>query len=168
MSDRDDVSLDVTLDKWGFRYRGTPGSLGETMPASWRQVWRQVNRHLMRLVSGVPRFLAEAFEGMTRIARSTVPRAAAIEAAHAEADFWETAHRRMPVALGVSQRRQREAGRRLAALLARYRAGGHVAEVLLDGEGRPMVVIVRGEAPAVPPRRLGDGSVGDQEVAKDS
>ena len=52
MSERDDVSLDVTLDKWGFRYRGTPGNLGEGLPASWRQVWRQVNRHLMRLVSG--------------------------------------------------------------------------------------------------------------------
>ncbi len=156
MSDRDDVDLGVTLDKWGFRYRGSPGDLGEAKPASWRQVWRQVNRHLMRLVSGVPRFLAEAVEGVTRIARSTVSRAAAVEAAHAEAELWEEAHRRLPAAVGVSKRRQRAAGRRLAALLARYRAGGHVAEVLADAEGRPMVVIVRREAPNF--GRLGAGS----------
>ena len=159
MSERADVSLDVTLDKWGFRYRGTPGDLGEGLPASWRQVWRQVNRHLMRLVSGVPRFLAEAFEGMTRIARSTVSRDAAVEAAHAEADFWEEAHRLQPVALGVSERRQREAGRRLAAILERFRAGGHVAEVVVDGDGRAMVVIVRGP---------GNGRADDQSGATDS
>ena len=145
MSERDGVALDVTLDKWGFRYRGKPGDLGEAAPASWRQVWRQVNRHLMRLVSGVPRFLAEAFEGMTRIARSTVPRAEAVEAAHAEADLWEEAHQLQPLSAGVSKRRQRQAQRRLAAILERYRAAGHVAEVLADADGRPMVVIVRRE-----------------------
>ena len=109
---------EIQVDTWelrlpGVSYRGTPGDLGEEPPASWRQVWRQVHRHLMRLVSGLPRLLAEAVEGVTRLARSTIPREAAakVEAAHAEAEFWEDALRRDRLALGDPRQRRRDARR---------------------------------------------------------
>ncbi len=143
----------LQADRWevrlpGFSYRGSPGDLGEAAPASWSEVWRQVHRHLMRLVSGVPRLLAEAVEGVTRIARSTVPPGAAskVETAHAYADSWEQAQRRLPPAAGVSAGGRKEARRALEAVLERYRRQGHVAGVVAGPGGRPVVVIVPSEA----------------------
>ncbi len=151
MGEEGGAGLAIQVDKWGFRYRGTPGDLGEKAPATWAEVWGQVRRHLMRLVSGVPRLLAEAVEGVTRLARSTLSGEAAgkVRAAHDEADFWEKALRRYPVSLGVCREGQRDARRVIEAILERYRRGGYVAEIAADGEGRPVLVIVASGIPGV-------------------
>ena len=63
---RDNVSPDRRSTSCGRAVSVKSRSSGywvESKPASWSQVWRQVNRHLMRLVSGIPRLLVEAVEG---------------------------------------------------------------------------------------------------------
>ena len=97
----------------------------------------------------------EAVEGVTRLARSTIPRQAAakVEAAHAEAEFWEDALRRERLALGDPKQRRCDARRAIEAVLERYRREGHLAGVVAGPGGRPMLVIVRGgEAPPALPK----------------
>ena len=97
----------------------------------------------------------EAVEGVTRLARSPIPRQAAakVEAAHAEAEFWEDALRRERLALGDPKQRRCDARRAIEAVLERYRREGHLAGVVAGPGGRPMLVIVRGgEAPPALPK----------------
>lgn len=142
----------VVVDKLGVKIAGTPRSLGEKPPESWREVWQQFNRHLMRIVTGGTRFLAEAFEGGTRIVRGvsmiseekelSSSTQAKIMDAHTQGDLLEERQQEQSQSSQLVLDAE-AAVNRLQSILEKLRGKGAVVEVVRLSDGQVAIMVVR-------------------------
>lgn len=154
----------IVVEAYGFKVntKSRPEELGEQVPASWRDVPRRINQHLMRIAVAPTRLVAEVFEGATRLVRgvSRLPSACAnrIQRAHVEADASE--ERRQAIALD-DMRHQLAHGEtrdqittdipdedkaalaisQIQAVLHNYTVKGFDAYIVLGPEGKPIIVL---------------------------
>jgi hypothetical protein len=101
----------------------------------------------MRIVSGIPRLLAEAVEGGARLARSTIPEEDAdrIETAHVEADYREELKQEDFELSRYAPGSVLQSLQRIEAILASYTVQGMTAGVVEGPQGQPVIIIVRPE-----------------------
>jgi hypothetical protein len=134
----------VAVDVYGIKANVRAGDLGEPHPTSAREALRQMRGHLLRIVVGSTRLIAEVLEGATRLIRGTTALpgslATRLHDAHTRADHREEQLQeavREPVRLipAPEEEVQRQV-ERLVALLHRIRDRGRdgAAVELPDGD----------------------------------
>lgn len=120
-----------------------PAELEQPPPEHWGDVWNRFNRSMMRITAGLPTFVAEAIEGMTRAIRgATMPEEVEqkVFQAHAEADIQEEDLQSGLARRGVPPT---EAIQRLPDLLRQLQAQGQKVHVEHRGDGTIVISVVR-------------------------
>jgi hypothetical protein len=141
----------VTIDVYGIKTRVRPVA-ATSAPLSWSEVRDQVRRDLLRLAVAPTRFVAELFEGATRLVRgiSLLPAATAarIQSAHIEADLAEDMRQRATLGRPPTTESDVDAEggaetivNRLEVLLKRIREHGRDGVVILMRDGSILVVL---------------------------
>jgi len=140
----------IVVDKYRVVVSLKDSDLGESNPDSWREVASQVNRHLMRIVSGSTRFVAELLESATRLLRgiSALPGSVSrrLDQAHSDADQREQ-RRQGAVATATTGVNAEDARKEIAAILQKYRIQGHLADIVKTRDGKAVIMILPPDAP---------------------
>ena len=149
-SQTDVVETGIQLDIYGVKVKLKPGEVREDRPASWSDVGRRVNQHLMNLATGVVGLLDDVVMAARSIVRGVarVPDAVTkkIEKAHEESDRREEAEQRK-VESGIPISKAPDNARRnLENLLNRQKLKGNHVKVQDVGGGRWLIAIVKPEA----------------------
>ncbi len=80
----------IQIDAYGVKTRFTASDLDASSPATWREAWERVNRHLKRIAVGIPGLVDDTVSGIRSLIRGIagIPSAikTRIEGAHIEAD----------------------------------------------------------------------------------
>ena len=160
----------LLADPFRIKLRVRSADLGESPPQSWKEVARQVNRHLMRIAAGSTRLVSEVIEGTTRLVRgiSEVPAAMArrIERVHVVSDVAEEMKQEQ-VHNAEEIPCPDEALKRINEILERYRVEGFVAGISFDKNGRAVVIVVRPEhggiAEEVAKDQISDGGMSERK-----
>ncbi len=152
MTDRSTRNDDlIVVEKLGIKISARPGDLGEKPPDSWWQVAQQLNKHLMRIVAGSTRLIAEALEAGTRLARgfTSTSRSSSdispkVVSAQAVGDSLEE-QKQSQLESGQLRLEAEEVSDRLSSILRALQGRGLVAEVLQQADGTMTVVVIRPE-----------------------
>lgn len=155
----------IVVDRYRIVDSDDEARLGESKPESWREVAAQANRHLMRIVAGATRLLAETIESVTRGIRgmSVLPSSISrrIEQTHLTADAKEGREQDRLLSSGLPTV---ENGLKvLNDVLKKYKALGVTAEVRIDTDGRSVIVLLSPEARNV----LGESADSSQATGDD-
>jgi hypothetical protein len=161
--DSSSEDVPIVVEAYGFKVnvKSRPDDLGEP-PASWMDVPRRVNEHLMRIAVAPTRLVAELLEGATRLIRGVtrIPSAIAnrVQRAHTEADASEWVRQEIaaedkrrqlnsdviPAQLTTDIPEEDKAAiaiNQIQSILQKYTAKGLDAYIILGPEGKPIIVL---------------------------
>jgi hypothetical protein len=155
-----DQPTTIVIDAYRIKLEVPPSDLGERAPATWADVRDQVRQHLIRIAAAPTRLVAEVLEAATRLVRgvSGLPAATAdrLRQGHQRADVEEYERQTMArneavriassgtndVALPeASHVRSGEAIEKIDLLLKKYRDLGIDAYLIVEPDGRIIVVV---------------------------
>jgi hypothetical protein len=138
----------LQVDVYGIKVRGLVASYTEPRPTSWKEVAVRINQHLMAIADGVFGVIAETLEGAKRLIKGTtsIPEAVAgrIESTHKTMEKRESGHEEVLEVFPYGDLYDKAgAVLQLQAKLKELRDRGLAAGVTLDGDGRPIIFVVR-------------------------